>query len=174
MRKLIFTFCCIIPIICSAQVSTKKVFEANKKWSIGLLAGYLHFPNNVNRGAIGGSVIVKGCYFDIMGWGSAHGRDVEVKKWNEDTSLAIHTGYQIPITRSLRFIPVIGYAKAGNTTTDGSNWSVGRDGIVNSQSSSTDASGLDYGGIVRIKVKNVNLFGGCTRFIYYTGIDIEF
>lgn len=175
MKRILFlfisTFC-----ICSSwgQILNKEAFEANKKWSIGLAGAYMHFPNDITRGAVGVNLTIKGFYIDVMGWPSSHKDDVEYKKWKESTSSLFHVGYQIPIIKTVRIIPIIGFAKASTTATDGTDYSVGSSGIVDSQSSSTDASGFDAGSILCLNSKKVNFYIEVTQHLLGGGIGYQF
>lgn len=158
----------------NAQFLDKTSFEANKKWSIGLMGAYMHFPNDVSRGAVGFNLRIKGFYVDLMGWGSSHERDVNYDKWDERTSFVAHIGYQIPLFKCFRIIPIVGYASAGKTKTDGTDWSVDSGGIKNEESSSTDASGVDAGGLVCINIRKLNIYLGITNHLYMGGVGIQF
>jgi hypothetical protein len=115
-----------------------------------------------------------GIYVDFMGWPSSHGDDVRVRKWEEETCSTFHAGYQIPLNRNFRIIPVIGYATANTTYTDGYDWSVSSSGIRNSQYSDSEASGFDFGVVLCVNIKRVDLFASCTAHNFYGGIGWEF
>ena len=66
----------------------------------------------------------------------------------DKTSAVVHIGYQIPIVKNLRFIPVIGYAKIAYGTTDGSDYTISDSGVVHNKfSEKKSVSGLDFGGV---------------------------
>lgn len=175
MRRVVLYLVCLISFnAANAQFLDKKAFEANRKWSIGLMGAYLHFPNDVTRGAAGFNLTIKGFYLDLMGHGSSHKRDVEYKKWSDNTAMAVHVGYQIPLFKSFRIIPIAGYAYAGKTKTDGTNWTTDSSGIINSESYSSDASGFDAGGLICVNIKKLNLYFGATKHIYAGGVGIQF
>ena len=69
------------------------------------------YGRGVSNGAVGVSLAIKGFYAGVMGWPSSHENDMGVDKWSDKTTTVVHIGYQIPIVKNLRFIPVIGYAK---------------------------------------------------------------
>ena len=68
-----------------------------------------------------------------MGWPSSHENDMGVDKWSDKMTTVVHIGYQIPIVKNLRFIPVIGYAKIAYGTTDGSDYTISDSGIVHNK-----------------------------------------
>src|SRR5574344_1227388 len=172
---ILFLFLCTICIDSSwGQILNKKAFEANKKWSIGLVGAYMHFQNNITRGAVGLNLTIKGFYIDVMGWPSSHEHDVEYKSWNEGTSTTFHLCYQIPIINAVRIIPVIGYAEASTTETDGTDYRTGYSGIENSQSFSTDASGFDAGAILCLNSKKINFYLGITNHLIGGGVGYQF
>ena len=82
------------------------------------------YGRGVSNGAVGVSLAIKGFYAGVMGWPSSHENDMGVDKWSDKTTTVVHIGYQIPIVKNLRFIPVIGYAKIAYGTTDGSDYTI--------------------------------------------------
>lgn len=68
-----------------------------------------------------------------------------VDKWSDKTSAVVHIGYQIPIVKNLRFIPVIGYAKIAYGTTDGSDYTISDSGVVHNKfSEKKSVSGVRF------------------------------
>lgn len=172
MKKiLIILFLSLFTIHAFSQISGK---SANKRWELGILGTYMHFKNDVTRGGVGFNFMYHGIYVDYMGWTSSHGSDVKVGKWKEETCKTFHAGYQIPINRNFRIIPVIGYAVADITYTDGHNWSVTSSGISNSQYAAAEDKGFDFGAVFCVNIKKVDLFAACTAHNFYGGIGLEF
>lgn len=134
----------------------------------------MHFPNDITRGGVGLNATFFGAYLSVMGWPSSHRDDVDVDTWDEDTSHSFYAGYQIPIVKAFRIIPIIGYAAATTTHTDGSDWSVDDSGIVNSQKKSEDASDFDFGGILCLNTKRVNWYFQLTKHTMGGGIAYQF
>ena len=158
-----------------AQILSKEAFEtANAKWSIGIIGGGLGIFDGSARGVFGLNLTVKGFYIDLMGKGSTHKSDVRVDKWTESSGTVFHAGYQLPITKGFRLIPVIGYYTLGNTMTDGYDWKVTSGGISNKTSTSVDSKGLDYGGLMVINSKHVNFYIAGTRYTLYGGVAYQF
>ena len=163
----------LLVVILSVNDLLAKVFfpfkEVNKEWSIGIIGGY------VANGAVGVSLAIKGFYADVMGWPSSHENDMGVDKWSDKMTTVVHIGYQIPIVKNLRFIPVIGYAKIAYGTTDGSDYTISDSGIVHNKfSEKKSVSGLDFGGIAVINIKKVNINLAFTKYSILGGIALEF
>ena len=91
------------------------------------------YGRGISNGAVGVSLAIKGFYAGVMGWPSSHENDMGVDKWSDKTTTVVHIGYQIPIVKNLRFIPVIGYAKIAYGTTDGSDYTISDSGIVHNK-----------------------------------------
>lgn len=175
MKKFVFFLLISIPIAVQAKIFSKETFQtANGKWSIGILGGGLGIFENKGRGVFGMNLTIKGVYVDVLGKGSTHTSDVEVKKWSESSGTAFHAGYQFPVTKSFRIIPIAGYYTLGRTTTDGYNWTVSKSGISNKTSTSIESRGFDYGGILVFNTKHVNFYGACSKHTLYGGIAYQF
>ena len=172
MKKiLIILFLSLFTIHAFSQISEK---SANKRWELGILGTYMHFKNDITRGGAGFNFMYHGIYVDFMAWPSSHDDDVRVGTWKEETCHTFHAGYQIPLNKKIRIIPVIGYAVADITYTDGYDWSVTSSGIKKEQSSSSEARGFDFGAIFCVNIKRVDLFAACTAHNLYGGIGWEF
>lgn len=175
MRKLILLLMLAVCASADAQLFTKEAFKAaNGKWSLGVSGGVVGLPDDSSQGAVGLNLTIKGFYLDVMGWPSSHDNDVRVDKWKEKTCNTVHFGYQIPITKAFRLIPVVGYFRVGHTTTDGYDWTVRNGTIHNATSSSNDVDGIDYGGVAVINIKRINIYGAYTRHCLYGGIAYQF
>lgn len=149
------------------------VRSVNRSGNLSLIGAYVGYNSDISYGAIGVSATISGFYFDAMGMGRMHGDDVRVDKWNDKRCFLCHVGYQIPFTKQLRFIPVVGYAYISKGTTDGYDWSVSNSGIYNSYSSDHKISKFDYGGIVSLHIRSAVVNVGVTRAAIYAGIGFE-
>lgn len=148
--------------------------EVNKAWNISIVGGYVGYSDPIKYGAAGLSATIKGFYIDFMAFSNAHGNDVRVGKWNDKTSLLCHAGYQIPVVKSFRIIPIIGYAYVTSGVTDGWDWSIGNNGINNKYHSDQSISRFDYGGVMAFNYRRVLFSVGATRSILFGGVGIEF
>ena len=168
----------LLVVILSVNDLLAKVFflfkEVNKEWSIGIIGGYVGYGRGISNGAVGVSLAIKGFYADVMVWPSSE-NDMGVDKWSDKMTTVVHIGYQIPIVKNLRFIPVIGYAKIAYGTTDGSDYTISDSGIVHNKfSEKKSVSGLDFGGIAVINIKKVNINLAFTKYSILGGIALEF
>ena len=167
----------LLVVILSVNDLLAKVFflfkEVNKEWSIGIIGGYVGYGRGISNGAVGVSLAIKGFYADVMGWPSSHENDMGVDKWSDKMTTVVHIGYQIPIVKNLRFIPVIGYAKIAYGTTDGSDYTISDSGIVHNKfSEKKSVSGLDFGGIAVINIKKVNINLAFTKYSTLSTPDV--
>lgn len=147
--------------------------EVNNAWNLSFIGSYVGYNDPISYGAVGGSLTIKGFYIDIMGFSPIHNNDVRVDKWNDKSSFLCHFGYQIPIIKQLRLIPVVGYAHISQGITDGSNWTVGNNGISNKYHSLRSVSRFDYGGIIVLNYKRAIFNIGITRTCITGGIGLE-
>ena len=153
---------------------TKKTFEyANKTIDLGLLGGVIGAQDGYSYGAMGFNMTIYGVYADMLFWPKAHEDDVRIEKWHDKSCIAGHVGYQIPITKAFRIIPVIGYAKVEEGETDGSNWRVGSNGIKNKFTAEKSVSGFDYGGVIVYSFGKCNLYASVTRRTIFGGIGLS-
>ena len=174
MKKLLLLLL-LFPFKVDAQIFSKEAFEyANKKWAIGILGGGLGVFDDKTRGVFGLNLTIKGVYIDFLGKGSSHKSDVRVDKWKESTGTVFHAGYQLPVTKAFRIIPIVGYYTLSRTTTDGYDWKATSSGISNKTSTSVDSKGLDYGGILVLNIKHVNIYGACSSHALYGGVAFQF
>lgn len=175
MKRILLSMMIIASIV---NVSAKSFFpfkEVNKKWNIGLMGGYVGYGRDISNGAVGFSLTIKGFYANVMGWPSSHENDMGVDKWSDKQCNAVHAGYQIPIIKSFRITPIVGYAKVSNGTTDGSDYEISNSGTVhNKYSEKENVSGLDFGGIATINIKKLNINLAITKYALFGGIAWEF
>ena len=136
MKKILLLITVLYSTSCfsqyQSQVKSSSTFEyANKSFDMGIIGGVIGVQDDYSYGALGFNMTLYGIYADFMGWPKAHEDDVRVDKWHDKSSIAYHVGYQIPLMKYLRIIPIVGYAKVEEGTTNGWDWTVGYGGIVN-------------------------------------------
>lgn len=175
VKKLFFIF---IMILTLSEVSASNIFpfkEVNKSWNAGLLGGYVGYGKDISNGAIGFSLTIRGFYTDYMGWYPTHEHDMGVGQWPGKQCTVVHTGYQIPIIKCLRFIPTIGYAKVAYGTTNGRDYTISDSGTVHNKFLEKEAvSGFDFGGIITINIKRLDINLALTKYAMFGGIAVEF
>jgi hypothetical protein len=145
----------------------------NRKYSISIGGGAVMFPDNTS-GAVDISTTIWGGHLNIIALPAAHSKDVSVDKQKDKTCFAIHAGYQIPITKAWRVIPLVGYASVDRGYTDGSNYRVDGNGIHNSFVSTDSNSGFDYGGSIVFNYKMLIVSAAYTKHTAYASIGLEF
>ena len=159
----------------SAQIFSKEAFKtANGKWAIGIVGGGMGIFDDKARVVFGLNLTIKGVYLDIMGKGSSPKSEVRVDKWSESSGTVFHVGYQLPVTKGFRLIPIVGYYTLGKVTTDGYDWKATSSGISNKTSNSIDSKGLDYGGVLVFNIKHINFYAAGTRQTLYGGVAYQF
>ncbi len=146
--------------------------EVNKKWNISINGGYNHSAEVM---VYGFGLTIKGFHVTIGGTGSTHEDDVRVGKWEEKSSVIIHAGYQIPITKAIRIIPVIGTSGAGEVLTNGYDYKISNNGTIHNKTHNDIKYKFDYGAHLVLnpyKKLIINLAG--TKYTLYAGIGFEF
>lgn len=176
MKKLLLTIVCLLSIsIKSVAVDFFPISEVNNKhYSVGLLGGYVGYADDLGSGAFGFSVTAWGAYLDLIGWPRTHANDTGVDEWDDQYCFGVHLGYQIPITKTVRIVPLLGYTSVQEGTTDGGKWSVSNGRINNSFSADNEVSGFDYGGMLVFNYKFINFNAAVTRYAVYGGVSFEF
>lgn len=177
MRKIViilFTLFFSFQLI-NAQSNFKDEFvervHNNTRFGMGMGGTYTHFSGE-SRGSICVDLTVFGVYADVAFWTAKHSGSVKVDKWkNEPTAFSFHAGYQIPVFKNVRFIPIIGYTKIGRVDVDGYNWHATTNGIVNSTTEVYRKSGFDAGLIVSFATNQRYLY--CPRFKANIGATIH-
>lgn len=147
--------------------------EVNKRFNISVIGGYVGYHDPIHYGAVGASFTIFGFYIDAMGFPPLHGSDTRVDKWEDSRSFLCHVGYQIPISKAFRIIPIIGYSNISTGVTDGWDWSAGNSGVHNKYEADHSISRFDYGGVIVFKYKKAVFNIGATRSCLYGGIGIE-
>lgn len=139
-----------------------------KEKAFGLTLGVVGWQDYQPTPAIGFSLQFFGVYFDLMGLPINHRDDVGTETWIDETSFAAHIGYQLPITKTVRIIPIIGAADCGTVTVNGAQWHFENGHIVNDTKYNGDGGGgLDYGGILVIHHKKWNFSAAYTNHTVY-------
>lgn len=141
--------------------------------AFGLNVGVVGWQDDQPTPAIGFSLQFFGVYFDVMGLPAGHSDAIGTETWVDETSFATHIGYQIPITKAVRIIPIIGAADCGTVTVNGAQWHYENGRIHNDTKYNGDGcGGLDYGGILVIHHKKWNFSAAYTNHTVYFGAAI--
>lgn len=89
--------------------------EVNNNINLSANAGY-HFDSNV--AVMGFGVTIKGFHLTIGGVGDCKMKTEDVLKNRNTASAMIQAGYQIPVVKQFRVIPVVGTAAVGKVVFD--------------------------------------------------------
>ena len=174
----------------NAQAMYAEVGKEYKLFDFQLNAQRLEFGVNIGEAgafspyadfAMGANLLVNGIYVDFLASDPGHKyAPTSDTKWNDHVAFCINAGYQIPVFKWLRIMPVIGYAQTNDGITDASKtiWD------VDEYSSSTyhpykvtkgsRSHYVNYGGGLSIQPSkwfSINLIG--TAHAIYGGVAID-
>lgn len=144
--------------------------EVNNKLNLSLNAGY-HFNSNV--GVMGFGVTIKGIHLTIGGVGNCKMKTEDVLKNKNTASAMIQLGYQIPIVKQFRVIPVVGTAAVGKVVfdnTDADKRSASDDPKTRLQMKYRFDAGVHF--VYNYKKLIVN--AAITRYTVFGGVGVEF
>lgn len=151
--------------------------EVNNKVNISVNGGW-HFDSDVGVMAFG--VTIKGFHLTIGGVGNCRWpKDIPLD--NEDSASAIlQFGYQIPVVKAFRVIPVVGTAALGKIAYkrdyDGDN-NANEDKSDGGTSANTKLDmryKFDYGAHFVFNYRKLVFNAAITRYIVFGGIGVEF
>ncbi|MBR6083078.1 MAG: hypothetical protein IKP62_09155 [Salinivirgaceae bacterium] len=154
------------------DVAYRDVFMySNRTFEVCFCGGALGLNSKKALGCGGVSMSLYGFYFDCLCKPLFHGSSTGVEKWDDSFGFTLHAGYQIPIVDWLRIIPEIGYFSVSEGTTDGSKYSVDKDGIHNKYTADWKDKGLDYGAVMVLHFFDCfNIDFAVTRNTMYGGL----
>ena len=146
--------------------------------NIGQVASFSEYA----RFTFGANVMIAGVYLDFLSADPEHKYSYSSDtKWNDHMAFCINTGYQFPILKWLRVMPLVGYAQTNDGITDGSKtiWDYDEESGSSTYHPYKVTPGsrlhyFNYGGGLSIqpcKWFSVNLIG--TRHAIYGGIAIN-
>jgi hypothetical protein len=176
MKNYIKHLLCLLMILLAGQqmkaVDWFPVREVNSKFSFSIGGGAVLY-SGANSAAVGLSGTMWGAHLRIMGLWPAHSSDASVEKQDDKSCFAVHAGYQIPITKAIRIIPLIGYSRVSLGYTDGSNYTI-NNGIHNHFETTDKTDGLDYGGSLVFNHKMLVITASYTTHTAFGSIGVEF
>ncbi|MBO7478497.1 MAG: hypothetical protein J6U04_11285 [Salinivirgaceae bacterium] len=150
-------------------------YYSNRSFEMSLCGGALGINSKKTLGCFGFNMALYGFYFDCLAKPRFHESSTDVKKWDDSFGVAFHAGYQIPIVDWFRIIPEIGYFSVSEGTTDGSKYTVDKDGIHNKYTADWKDNGLDYGVVVVLQLFDCfNLDFSITRNTMYGGLGLAY
>lgn len=93
-----------------------------KRLEAGITLGQVGSFSEYARFGMGANLLVNGVYLDFIEAGPQHKYNGQIKdiQWNDNCAFSINAGYQIPVLKWLRIMPLVGYAQTNEGVTDGS------------------------------------------------------
>ena len=148
----------------------------------GVTAGQVGSFTDRARVGLGAYALYDGVYLDFVKASPQHKYNSHVtdEKWNDTCAFSIDAGYQIPVVKWLRLMPLVGYAQTNEGITDGStiNISADEDGTTwyhdYTVTSGSRRHYFNYGAGLSIqpcKWFSVNLIA--SRYALYGGIGLD-
>ncbi len=192
MKKIILIVS-LLGLALGANAQTGAKAEVGKEWKLfdfsmnlkrlefGINAGQAGSFSNYADFALGANLLVDGFYLDFLTSEAQHRYSrTSDTKWNDTVAWCINAGYQIPIFKWLRIMPVIGYAQTNDGITDASktiyDWSDESLDVYHPYKVTPGSRKhyLNYGGGLSIqpcKWFSINLIG--TAHALYGGIAVD-
>lgn len=122
MKRTLLT---ILLAICSIVAANAQYFDLSLnqgRYEVGINLSQVATTTKYSRLTLGGSVMAWGVYLDMTTALPQHRYDNTVSdtKWNDDKVFLIHAGYQLPVLKWLRIMPLVGYMQTNEGITDAS------------------------------------------------------
>lgn len=98
-------------------------FSLNRdRYEVGINLSQVATNTKYSRLTLGGSLMAWGVYLDITTALPQHRYDNTVSdtKWNDDKAVLINAGYQVPLLKWFRIMPLVGYMQTNEGITDAS------------------------------------------------------
>ena len=181
MKRLIISLVLLSATVCAhAQFFD---FSSNvHRYEMGLNFGQMAFNTQYARFGMGMNLLAWGVYLDFNKTDAQHKYDGKFSdtQWNDDEFFNISLGYQIPILRWFRVMPLVGYAQTNEGITDASTINI----KTGEESSSvyhtytvtpgTRVHYFNFGGGISIQpLKWFSINFAYTRYAIYGGFAID-
>ncbi len=129
----------------------------------------------------GANILYNGFYLDFIKAEPHHKYFSEISDtdWNDSCAYSINLGYQVPIVKWLRIMPLVGYAQTNYGITDGSSYSISADNDISWYHNYKVTPGsrkhyFNYGGGISIQpIKWFSINAVATRRAIYGGIAVN-
>lgn len=121
MKRLLI-IAALVAVAFSANAQVFDFSNNNNRYEFGLTLGQAGSFTQYADFGMGLSAMVWGGYIDFIKSDAQHKYDNHVSDttWNDTEAFSINLGYQIPILRWLRVMPLVGYSQTNEGITDGS------------------------------------------------------
>lgn len=148
----------------------------------GLTVGQAGSFTDYARFGLGAYLLYNGIYLDFIKADPQHKFNSHVtnEKWNDNAVFCINAGYQIPVVKWLRIMPLVGYTQTNDGVTDGTSVHLSSgDGTTTWYHDYDVTPGsrvhyFNYGGGLSIQPcrwLSINLIG--SRYALYGGIGVD-
>ena len=135
MKRLLI-IAALVAVAFSANAQVFDFSSNNNRYEIGVSIGQAGSFTQYANFAMGLSATIWGGYIDFIKSDAQHKYDNHLSDttWNDSEAFSINLGYQIPILKWLRVMPLLGYSQTNEGITDGSTINI----------SSSEGSGTMY------------------------------
>lgn len=171
MKKSLLLLTAFLCVMSATATDWFPFSEVNRKWNISINGGY---SPEKKTGIYGLWATVRGFHVEVGGLGSSHEHDRRVGAWKEKASAMFHVGYQVPIVKAFRIIPVLGMTGVGEVTTDGYDYTFSDTDQVYNKVSTEIKYKFDYGATLVVNHRSLIINLGATRYTLTGGIGLEF
>ena len=181
MKKTILTIL-FISLAIGANAQMFDFADNLRRFEVGLNVGQVGTSTPYAGIGVGANLVLSGFHLDFVIDGPDHKYDNHVNNatYDDCESFVINAGYQIPIFRWLRIIPIAGYCQTNEGVTDASTVNIQH----NEYSSSiyhdyyvipgSRRHYFNYGGGISIQpLKWFSINAICTKYAIYGGISID-
>ena len=174
MKKIILVLALVLGTIAANAQIFPIAKVNNHHYEFGFQGGAIGIGKEFTRAGFGINATAWGVYIDFLLHGAEHSTTTQVGEWEDTQAVAIHLGYQIPITQHVRIIPLVGYGEINSGITNGYKYSVDKNGIHNSYKANWRHGGFDAGGSLCINFGFVSAYLTGTIWSVSGGIGFAF
>lgn len=175
MKKTLLLIIVLSSVVWSSQAQKATISEVNNRhYEIGVQLGSVGIGRDLTLFGFGINATIWGVYIDFLLNGAEHHSSKKVGHWNDNQGVVLHIGYQLPITKHFRIIPMIGYGEVNEGVTDGYNYNIDENGVHNSYKATWRDKGVDVGASAVFHFGMLNIYATGSLWSVYGGLGIEF
>jgi hypothetical protein len=178
-------FFLIVTLLTFALSSNAQWFDFSNnydRYGVGFHLGMAGLNSEYHDLGTGVSINVMGFYLDFLQGGPAHKHDIHVTNtlYNDSVAFHINAGYQIPVLKWLRIMPMVGYCQTNAGLTDATTVNVDVNENTTSifhdydVTSGTRKHHFNFGAGLFIKpIRWIEIYAIGSRYAIYGGISIN-